>query len=407
MEILQYDFKLEKGGVTAPKGFMASGVTGGIKTNNERDIAIVYSEKSASAAGIFTRNKIRGHSLELCSRNIKKGKARCIFINSGNANACLGPSGYNDAITIAKKCALELGIQSSEVLTGSTGIIGHPLPMEKIISGIEAACNKLSPDGGTDAAMAIMTTDTTIKEISVKLKLNDCDVTIGGMAKGSGMINPDMATMIGILTTDARISSELLKSLLKESADKSFNRITIDGDTSVCDKVLLLANGMSGAPMINENTPEYDKFRNALTAVSIELAKMIAADGEGASKLIEINVKNAMTPDDAHNAAKAVANSPLVKTAFYGEDANWGRILTALGYCGVDFDPNKTSIKIGSLILYNNGIAIPFDEDSAKKTLEQKEIIVSIDFCAGSFDTTVWTCDLSPEYIEINANYRT
>ncbi len=407
MDFLKEQFSYSNGGITAPIGFTASGVSAGIKKKGGLDIAMVFSEITASAAGIFTLNKVRGHSLDLCENNLNDGKARCIFINSGNANACLGPSGYNDAISIAAKCSAELGILPNDVLTGSTGIIGHPLPMVKILPAITNACSSLSSYGGSKSALAILTTDTYPKEVAVSFFLNSKKVTIGGMAKGSGMIHPNMATMIGVLTTDANISYQLLKIFLKKSSDKSFNRISVDGDTSVCDKILILANGLSGTDEIKPNTPEADLFLAALTAVSVKLAKLIAADGEGATKLIEIHVKNALTPEDAHKAAKAIANSPLVKTAFYGEDANWGRILTAAGYSGADFNPDITSISIGPLNLFKNGLAISFDETEAKEVLKKKNITVIVDFSNGTFDTTVWTCDLSHDYIDINANYRT
>ena len=407
MENSNNDYIIKNGGVTAPKGYSAAGVASGIKKNNGLDIAMIYSESPASAAGIFTLNKVRGHSLELCRDNLKNGTARCIFINSGNANACLGPSGYADAVAITEECAALLNIQPDEVLTGSTGVIGRPLPMGKVKDGIKSAYSGLSPENGHTAAIAIMTTDTFQKEVSVTFKVKDKTVTLGGMAKGSGMIHPNMATLIGVITTDALIAPGLLKALLKEAADQSFNRISIDGDTSVCDKILILANGMSGTDEILTGTPEYEKFSHALTAVSIALAKMIASDGEGATKFIEIQVKNASSPEDAHKAAKAVANSTLVKTAFFGEDANWGRILAAAGYSEAEFNPCETSIKIGPMLLYNKGSAIPFDEIEAKKILSEKNILVVLDFGTGLSDTTVWTCDLSHDYIDINANYRT
>ncbi len=395
------------GGITAPKGFLASGIPAGIKKNGNSDIALVFSEKASRAAGIFTLNKIRGHSLVLCEKNIEDGNARCIFINSGNANACLGPSGFNDALLISEQCSLLLKIPASEILTGSTGVIGHPLPMDKILPGIKKAYSQLKPTGGNAAAKAIMTTDTYAKEAAVSFLINNKTITIGGMAKGSGMIHPNMATLIGVLTTDANIPAEFLKIILKKTADKSFNRISIDGDTSVCDKILILANGMSETPEIKPGTKEAELFILALESISIKLSKMIAADGEGSTKLIEINIKNAISENDAHLAAKAISNSLLVKTAFFGEDANWGRILTAIGYSGADFDPLKTSISIEPLLLYSNGIAIPFNEEEAKVILCRKDIYITVDFGTGKFNTTVWTCDLSHAYIDINAKYRT
>lgn len=395
------------GSVTSPEGYLASGISAGIKKRKGLDLSLVFSVYPANAAGIFTLNKVRGHSLELSEKHLKNGSARCIFINSGNANACLGIAGHNDALTIAKRCAEILKIDYSEVLTGSTGIIGHNLPMEKVLAGINSACSELSSDGGLKAAQAIMTTDTYAKETAVKFSIDNKTITIGGMAKGSGMIHPNMATMIGIITTDAKIDSDLLKTMLKTASDKSFNRISVDGDTSVCDMVLILSNGMSGAPEIKEKTESADLFQIALTEVSVKLAKLIAADGEGATKLIEITVKNALSQNDALLAAKAIANSPLVKTAFFGEDANWGRILTAAGYSGADFDPQETSISIGNLKLFDKGTAISFDEFDAKKILTEKNIYVTVDFGTGKHETTVWTCDFSHAYIDINSNYRT
>ncbi|MBN2557690.1 MAG: bifunctional glutamate N-acetyltransferase/amino-acid acetyltransferase ArgJ [Clostridia bacterium] len=395
------------GGITAPIGFLASGISAGVKKKNGPDIALIFSESPCAAAGVFTKNIVTGHSLDLCRANVANGCAQCIFINSGNANACIGQSGYEDARTIANQCAGILGITPGDVLTGSTGVIGHPLPMDRISAGITNAAAALSAEGGSDACRAIMTTDTYPKETAVEFDLGGFRTVLGGIAKGSGMIHPDMATMIGIITTDAFISSELLKKALIDSVGKSFNKISVDGDTSVCDMVLILANGMSGGPEITKGSKEYDVFKAALDHVSVHLAKAVAADGEGATKLIEINIRNARTPIDAARAAKAVANSPLVKTAFFGEDANWGRILTAAGSSGAVFDPNATTISIGPLVLYQNGTAIPFDEDEAACILKNKNIEVVIDFGDGAFSDTVWTCDLSHGYIDINANYRT
>jgi glutamate N-acetyltransferase/amino-acid N-acetyltransferase len=407
MEISINDFKTIEGGVTAPSGFKASGVASGIKKNGEADIALILSECKASAAGVFTLNKVKGHSLELSVENLHDGSAQCVFINSGNANACLGPKGKEDAIAITEKCASLAGISPEDVLTGSTGVIGHPLPMEKVLNGITDAYYKLDKNGGINAAKAIMTTDSYPKEAAVSYSSNGGTVTIGGMAKGSGMINPNMATMIAVITTDAVISPELLKEILQNAVDKSFNRISIDGETSVCDKILVLANGMSGLPAIQNNSAEAFKFEKALEIVSIRLAKMLASDGEGATKLIEINIRNAATPEDAHAAGKSIANSPLVKTAFFGEDANWGRILTAVGYSGAEFNPSETSISIGTMVLFDKGVAIPFDEHQAKEVLSKHEISIEVNFGSGRFDTTIWTCDFSREYIDINANYRT
>ncbi len=401
------DFNKIEGGVTASRGFSAAGVASGIKKDGSEDIALIFSKSPCSAAGVFTKNKVTGHSLELCRDNLCDGKARCVLINSGNANACIGPSGYGDARSMAAECSALLNIEPGEVLTGSTGVIGVPLPLNKVFEGIGKAVESLSPDGGSNAAKAIMTTDTFPKESALEVAGFPKTFRIGGMAKGSGMIHPDMATMIGVITSDADLSPALLKKALSYAVDRSFNRITVDGDTSVCDKVLLLVNGTSGFRITSEDSDEYNAFRDALCEISIFLSKAIASDGEGATKLIEINVVNAATKADALLAAKAIANSPLVKTAFYGEDANWGRILTAAGYSGANFKPENTSVSIGGLTLYEKGRALQFDEQEALAVLKRKNIRVFVDFNNGESCEKVWTCDLSHGYIDINAHYRT
>jgi len=394
-------------GITTPIGFKAIGISSGIKKDNQLDLALLYSDVLCNCAGVFTKNIVKGHSLELAKNHVKNGKCQAVFINSGNANACVGPIGYEDAISITKTISKYLNINNNDVITGSTGVIGYRLPMETINNSLKYACNNLSYDGGNLASKAIMTTDTFNKEYSIKLLINDSLVTISGMAKGSGMIQPNMATMIAILTTDANISSELLNKALKYVVNRSFNKISIDGDTSVCDKTLILANGLSKCKEIVDSTPQYTQFVDALLEVSTELAKMITIDGEGATKLIEINVMNAHTQKDAELVAKSIANSPLVKTAFFGEDANWGRLLTAAGYSGAYFDPLKTEISIGSLKLFEKGVALTFDETKAKDILSKKEIKVTINFNDNNYSDTVWTCDFSYDYIKINAHYRT
>lgn len=396
-----------EGGVTAAQGFSASGVASGIKKDGLADIALIFSDSSCTAAGVFTKNKVIGHSLELCRDNLYNDKAQCVLINSGNANACVGPSGYKAAYSMAKRCSDLLNIEPDDVLTGSTGVIGVPLPLDLVLAGIGKAVEVLSPEGGLKAAKAIMTTDTFPKQYALEFNNLHNSFKIGGMAKGSGMIHPNMATMISIITTDVHISPALLKKALYYSVDKSFNRISVDGDTSVCDKVLVLANGNSSFSITNEISKEYIIFRDALCNISESLSKDIVSDGEGATKLIEINVINAATNKDALLAARAIANSPLVKTAFYGEDANWGRILTAAGYSGANFKPEKTSILIGGLTLYKQGRALQFDERKALDILKRKNISVIVDFNDGKSHEKVWTCDFSHGYIDINAHYRT
>ena len=407
MKINEFDVNIITGGVTAPMGFLATGISAGIKKEGNLDIALLYSENPCDASAVFTQNRVKGHSLLYCMDNIANGKAQCVFINSGNANACIGEKGLSDAKEISERCAAELGICPDDVLTASTGVIGFPLPMNKIVPGIKKAIKALSKDGGTSAASAIMTTDTFCKEYSVELNLCGKIVRIGGMAKGSGMIHPNMATMIAVITTDAIIESSLLKLIVKSTADRSFNRISIDGDTSVCDTMICLANGKSGFKLSSEYESEYNKFTEAFSLVCTELAKMLVVDGEGANKLLEINVINAIDRASAEKAARAIANSPLVKTAFYGEDATWGRILTAAGYSGARFDPSLTTVKIGNIVMFEKGIATGFDEVAALEILKKSEILVTVDFGEGNFNETVWTCDLSHKYVDINAHYRT
>lgn len=395
-----------EGSVTSPKGFTAAGEACGLKKNGRKDLAIVASADTAVAAGVFTKNVVKGHSLQVTMEHIKSGYARAVVINSGNANACVGEQGFNDANEMAELTAKILQCEADEVLVGSTGVIGNPLNMPSVRSGIRNAAARLSIDGGHDAEEAIMTTDLIPKEIAVEIEIQDIKVIIGGMAKGSGMIHPNMATMIGVITTDANISRGLLDKALKEVVGKTFNRVSVDGDTSVCDMVVVLANGEAdNAGIIKENY-EYETFLKGLEYVCTYLARAIAKDGEGATKLVEINVNGAFSEEDAYNAACAVAKSPLVKTAIFGEDANWGRILTAVGYSGAEFDPNLVDISIGSLLVCRNGAALDFNEDEAKKILKGKEIKITINLKKGAFSDRVWTCDFSYDYVKINGSYR-
>lgn len=423
------NIEIEKieGGVTAAKGFKAGAAACGLKKGGKKDVALVVSDVPAAVAGIFTKNVIKGHSLQY-TRDIVTGseqakanganKVNAVFINSGNANACLGGQGDANAQEMASYAAQQLGIKAREVLLGSTGVIGMALDMSKIKSGIQAAVAALSNSGGHNAAEAIMTTDTFAKEAAVEFQLSakgrDGTVScrIGGMAKGSGMISPDMATMISIITTDASISPALLQQALKKAADSSFNRITVDGDTSVCDMVVVLANGISENRMIDreihdgQEDDDYRTFYGALAEVCTSLSKMLAKDGEGATKLVEITVSGAGNNSDAHLIASAIANSPLVKTAIFGEDANCGRIITAAGYSGAKFDPSQVDISINGMTFYKNGIAVRFDEIEAKKALSAKEIVISAEFKEGNGCDRMWTCDFSYDYVKINGSYR-
>ncbi|NLY18856.1 MAG: bifunctional glutamate N-acetyltransferase/amino-acid acetyltransferase ArgJ [Clostridiaceae bacterium] len=389
-----------------PKGFRAAGVSCGIKKNGRKDLALIVSSEPATAAGVFTTNIVKGHSLKWSMDKIKNNRISAIAVNSGNANACVGSGGDADAELMASFAAKEIGCKKEQILLASTGIIGYRLPMDKIEAGIKKAYASLS-DNFHDAAVAIMTTDTFEKEASARINLSGKPVTIYGMAKGSGMIHPNMATMIGIILTDANISSTLLKRALDTVVNKSFNRISVDGDTSVCDKVLLLANSMAGNNEINAENEDYSTFLAALTNVAVTLSKMLARDGEGATKLAEIRVKNADTRETAHRIANAISKSPLVKTALFGEDANWGRILTAAGYSGAVFNPDTVDIYIGDVLMCKNGTGLQFDEQRALTVLKRNEITITVDFKMGDAEDMMWTCDLSYDYVKINGSYRT
>lgn len=394
------------GGVTAPEGFFATGVACGIKKNGGKDLAIVCSEDSAAAAGVFTTNIIKGHSLQVTMEHIKSGYATAIVINSGIANACVGEQGYRDAKEIASITAGLLECNPEDILVGSTGVIGVPLNMDAIRSGLEEAVSCMDPNGGHDALEAIMTTDLLPKEIAVEIEIQGERVIIGGMAKGSGMIHPNMATMIGVITTDVNISRSLLEKALKQTVKHTFNRVLVDGDTSVCDMTVILANGLADNSGIVKEDEEYAKFLDALDTVCSYLARMIAEDGEGATKLIEIELEGAASEDDAYKAVCAVAKSPLVKTAMFGEDANWGRIINALGYSGARFDPLGVDISIGSLPVCKSSVALSFDENEAKSILSRKEIKIRINLNSGNFSDRMYTCDFSYDYVKINGSYR-
>ncbi len=395
------------GGITAPEGFFATGIACGLKKDGKKDLAIVCSEDSAAAAGVFTTNKVKGHSLQLTMNHIKTGFVNAIVINSGNANACVGEQGYADALEIATITANLLECAPENILVGSTGVIGKPLDMEVIRPGLEALITGMAPDGSSDAQEAIMTTDTIHKEVAVELRMQDEQIVIGGIAKGSGMIHPNMATMIGVITTDCNISRKLLDKALKEVVNTTFNRVTVDGDTSVCDMVILLANGMADNAGITSEGEDYDQFKKGLEYVCAHLSKLIAKDGEGATKLVEVVVEGAANPEDAYKAASSIAKSPLVKTAIFGEDANWGRIITAAGYSGADFDQNYTDIYINGIIVCKGGCAVDFDEKAAKEQLKKKEITLLVKLNKGVYSDRVWTCDFSYDYVKINASYRT
>lgn len=395
------------GGIASPRGFRAAGVHCGIK-KAKKDFALVYTMEPAIGAATFTTNVVQAAPVlfdkELCARG---GRFRALAVNSGNANACTGERGMQDAREMARLTAGALHIQPEEVLVSSTGVIGQYLPMEKVAAGIRLSAASLGPDG-TAAAEAIRTTDTFTKEAAVQCVHNGVTITLGGMAKGSGMIAPNMATMLAFVTTDANIAQTALQTMLGATVKRSFNRITVDGDMSTNDMVIVLANGTAGnAPMQDPADPLSVLFAAALEQLLVTLSKMIVMDGEGATKFVELRMCGAASEDEADRAARAVANSSLVKTAIHGEDANWGRILAAIGYSGIAFDPALVTIHFGDVPILGQMYAIDFSEERAKQVLSQREIVITVDLHRGSASATFWTCDLSKEYVAINANYRT
>ncbi len=395
------------GGVTAPKGFKAGGLASGIKKDGQLDLALIASEVPATAAGIFTTNQVQAAPVVLSRKRVQKGIAQAIIANSGNANACVGNAGMEAALKMAGAAATYLDVDQDLVLVASTGVIGVELPVVKIEAAMAQNAGFIDALGGKNAAKAIMTTDTFFKEIAVEFELSGIIAHIGGIAKGSGMIHPNMATMLSFLTTDIAISAEMLHQALTYAGDRSFNRITVDGDTSTNDCLLILANGQAKNKIIADNDPGYQIFLQALTFICRELAKMIARDGEGATKFVEIKVVQAGSEEDATRIGKAVATSNLVKTALFGEDANWGRILAAVGYSGVPVIPEKINIYLGDLPVCRGGTGLVFDETKAKKILAAKEIFITIELGLGSNEASVWTCDFSYDYVKINGSYRT
>jgi len=400
------------GGITAPLGFQATGGEAGIK-KGKKDMAVLVSEVPAVTAGAFTTNVVKAASV---IRNMevleKKGMAKAVVINSGNANACTGQAGLDDNEEIAKTLADCLGVSTDEVLTASTGVIGVTFPIDKVKGGIKALVPTLGNTKvhGLAAAEGIMTTDTYSKEIAVEIEISGKKVTIGGMAKGSGMIHPNMATMLGFITTDIAISQPLLEKALKESVKLSYNMVSVDGDTSTNDTVLVLANGLAKNTEITEENEDYVVFAEALHNVNVILAKELVRDGEGATKFVEVQVKGAKTQEDAKTIAKSVVTSSLVKTAMFGEDANWGRILCAMGYSGASFDPLAVDISFistkGEIVLMKQGNPVVFNEREASIILAEKDIIVSIKLQEGNASAFAWGCDLSYEYVKINGEYR-
>lgn len=401
---------IENGSVTSAKGFLASGLNCGVKAGStKKDVALIYSEVPCNCAGMYTNNKVKCAAIYVTKEHLADNKAQAIVVNSGNANCCTGEDGINKAKLTAKEAAKALNINENDVLVASTGVIGQPLNIDVIVKGIPTLKETLSKDG-SNAAEAIMTTDTVKKEVAASFEINGKTITIGAIAKGSGMIEPNMGTMLSFIGTDASITPELLKDALKEAVNVSYNRISIDGDTSTNDTVLLLANGLAENEIINKKDENYYAFVETLKYVTITIAKKLAKDGEGATKLIECTVNGCKNEEEGVIFAKSVITSSLVKTAMFGADANWGRILCALGYAGLDFDATKVDVyfenKVGNILVCKNGASVDFDEDFAKKILTEDEITIRIEMNAGNSTVTAWGCDLTYEYVKINGEYR-
>jgi glutamate N-acetyltransferase / amino-acid N-acetyltransferase len=399
--------RLVQGGVTSAQGFTASGVHCGIKPQ-KKDLALVFSRVPAAAAGVFTTNKVKAAPVLLDIERARAGRGQAVVLNSGNANACTAEQGMRDAREMAQLAAEGLGIAEDLVYVCSTGVIGRVLPMDALRRGIPEAVRLLGPDGAP-AAEAIMTTDTVPKAAAVQVPIGGQVVTIGGMTKGAAMIHPQMATTLTVLTTDAAVAVPLLHAALRRAADVSYNRITVDGDQSTNDTILLLANGEAGAPEIAEPGEALDAFQAALTACATDLARMIPRDAEGGTKLIEVTVRGALSEDDAYRAARAVALSPLVKTAIYGRSPNWGRIFVAVGGSGAEVQPERMSVRIGPVLVADRGGPAGEPESLAEvaRYMAGDTITVVVDLGLGKAETTMWTCDFTEEYVKENAHYLT
>lgn len=406
---------IESGSVTSPKGFKAAGIVAGLKKSGAPDMAMICSDVPCTVAAAFTSNLFAAAPVVYDRLLIaQRKKIKAVVINSGNANACTGNAGLADAKATASKAAELLNCEAEEVMVSSTGRIGVPMPMDIILKGTEMAASALSYEGGKDAAMAIITTDTRPKAFSVEIEINGKVVTLGGMTKGAGMIAPKLrpetppqATMLAYITTDAAIEQTALQTALNNSLNKSFNRITVDGDTSTNDTFVVLANGLAGNAIIRQNSRELALFADALAALAGRLAKEMVKDGEGVSRFVEVNVTGASSEKDARICAESIAKSPLCKTAWFGADPNWGRILCAAGYSGIFFDPSKVNLRLQGAPVVKNGMDAGTPEEELVKLVSTKEVVVDLDLGAGDGAFTVWTCDLTYDYVKINADYHT
>ncbi len=399
--------KNAKLGVTFPKGFSAAGVKAGIKKSGNPDLAVIYTKTEAVVAGTFTQNQVAAAPVFASKKVVATGTAHAVVSNSGCANACTGAVGDADAKKTQEVAAAALGCNPLDVIVGSTGVIGVPLPMDKVEAGVKQAVSELDPDGSEKAANAIITTDTHTKSCSTTITVGDKEVRFGAIAKGSGMIRPNMATMLCYITTDLAIDQKLLQEALSTVVETTFNMISIDGDMSTNDMVIVLANGEAGNAKITEKGAAYDKVVEVLHAISEGMAERIASDGEGATKFLKIHVHGTKSFADAKTVGMAVANSPLVKTAFFGEDPNWGRVICAVGYAGVPMDPEKTVVSFGGIPVYAHGVGANADKDALAKAMAEHDIVIDIDLADGPEEATVFSCDFSYEYVKINGEYHT
>ena len=402
--------KLVEGGICAAKGFLANGVHCGIRKNKgKRDLTLIYSEVPASAAAVYTLNAVKGAPILVTKQHLKNGVAQAVICNSGNANTC-NANGVEIATEMSKLAADALGIAAEDVVVASTGVIGKPLDIEPIAQGVPALKEGLGKNS-LAAAEAIMTTDTKVKEIAVEFEIGGKICHMGGIAKGSGMIHPNMATMLVFITTDCAISPEMLQTALSGDVKESFNMLSVDGDTSTNDMVTVLANGMAGNQQITEPGADFETFMKALNTITVHLCRSIAADGEGATKLLECKVSNAPTKQTAKTVAKSVVCSSLLKAAMFGADANWGRVLCAIGYSGAEVDIDKIDVvfhsKAGDILVCENGAGVDFSEEIAKQVLSEDEIEILVDLKDGYESSVAWGCDLTYEYVKINGDYRT
>ncbi|MDI6774117.1 MAG: bifunctional glutamate N-acetyltransferase/amino-acid acetyltransferase ArgJ [Verrucomicrobiota bacterium] len=400
-------WKHARGGVTAPAGYRACGVAAGVKPGRN-DMALLVSDADATVAGVFTTNRIQGAHVKLCRERLKDRRARAVVVNAGNANACNGPQGVRDARRMAALTAGALGVAERTVFVCSTGVIGRPMPMDKIAKGIRLAAQSLSRAGGAAAARAILTTDTTDKQVALEFSIDGRRARIGGMAKGAGMIEPSLATMLAFLTTDAAVAAGALQAALAAAVEHSFNRITVDGDQSCNDTALFLANGAAGNRPLTRTHRQWPVFVRAVEAAALALALKVAEDGEGATKFVTVNVRGAASAADAHAAARAIANSLLVKTSWFGEDPNWGRIIDAVGYSGARVAEEKVDIRFDELLVVRRGrMASAKSPAELRKALGKKRFSVNVDLRLGRAADTVYTCDCSPDYARINSEYTT